>query len=227
MLNSWWLPVTFEQFFAIIPSIMAQFWQNLHFFNITFVAPDFHFNEFYLKNPNFKDFFSKNSQFLANSLSPSLSGEWCRLWVMQWLVSDKGCLRMCNGCMLTKKKTQPAQGDTPAPLPVPDCSALGPGSKPMPSTRCAHRGVTDMKVLTVEIARPPPSKGREESCNCNLPPMPATEWWATYTVTAGIWTGAQSICYLAGHPSYRRSDHWATSTAENFNVGNWIWILLR
>ena len=76
----------------------------------------------------------------------------------------------------SRKKTQPAQGDTPAPLPVPDCSALGPGSKPMPSTRCAHRGVTDMKVLTVAIARPLPSKGREESCNCNLPPMPATEW---------------------------------------------------
>ena len=45
--------------------------------------------------------------------------------------------------------------------------------------------------------------------------MPATRGGATYTVTTGVWTRAQSIHNLAGHPSYRRSDHWATSTADN------------
>ena len=159
MLNSWWLPVTFEQFFAIIPSIMAQFWQNLHFFNITFVAPDFHFNEFYLKNPNFKDFFSKNSQFFANSLSPSLSGEWCRLWVMQWLVSDKGCLRMCNGCMLTKK------------------NAASPGRYPCtPSGARLQRFRPGLKTHAINQMRSQRSDRHESTngWNCKTPPFKRT-----------------------------------------------------
>ena len=225
MQNSWWISGNFWAIFCYNSLNYGPILTNLTLFQHNFCRPRFSFLWNFLKNRNFKDFFQKNS----------LSLSWVSEWVMQIVSDTVTCewwrmyilIYYQGGVCSRKKNTQPAQGDTPAPLPVPDCSALGPGSKPMPSTRCAHRGVTDMKVLTVAIARPLPSKGREESCNCNLPPMPATEWWATYTVTAGIWTGAQSICYLAGHPSYRRSDHWATSTAENFNVGNWIWILLR
>ena len=72
-------PVTFELFFAIIPSIMAQFRQNWHFFNITFVARDFNFFWKFLKKRNFKDFFQKLPIFcpywkLYLSLCLSLSG---------------------------------------------------------------------------------------------------------------------------------------------------------
>ena len=90
-------PVTFELFFAIIPSIMAQYWQTWHFFNITFVARDFHFYEIFWKIEISKIFFQKTPNFFSSlslsiSLSLSLVSDWCRLWVIQWLVSDEGCI---------------------------------------------------------------------------------------------------------------------------------------
>ena len=169
----------------------------------------------FFEKTKFQRFFSKTPNFLSvlKTISLSLSLSFRMLNIVP------------GGCMLTKKNHAASPGRCPCTPSGARLQRFRPGLKTHAINQMRSQRSDRHESTNGCNCKTPPSKGREESCNCNLPPMPATEWWATYTVTAGIWTGAQSICYLAGHPSYRRSDHWATSTAENFNVGNWIWIL--
>ena len=158
-------PVTFELFFAIIPSIMAQYWQTWHFFNITFVARDFHFYEIFWKIEISKIFFQKTPNFFSSlSLSLSLSREWvmqivsdtvtCEWWRMYILIYYQG------GVCSWKKK-----------------HAASPGRYPCtPSGARLQRFRPGLKTHAINQMRSQRSDRHESTngCNCKTPPFKRT-----------------------------------------------------
>ena len=110
---------------------------------------------FFQKTPNFWPTLS-----LPLSLVSDADCEWCSdLWVMQWLVSDKGCLRMCNGCMLTKK------------------NAASPGRYPCtPSGARLQRFRPGLKTHAINQMRSQRSDRHESTngWNCKTPPFKRT-----------------------------------------------------
>ena len=134
-----------------IPSIMAQFRQNWHFFNITFVARDFNFLWNFLKKRNFKDFFQKLPIF-------------CPYWKLSLSLSLSLSFRMLNivpgGCMLTKKNHAASPGRCP-------CT---------PSGARLQRFRPGLKTHAINQMRSQRSDRHESTngCNCKTPPFKRT-----------------------------------------------------